>query len=249
MNLNTAHRSTCPPPWRSAPRPSKASHWPVTSCWGLPEKFGRSPNTRERVLHTLKHKIRTRGTMTLLNGGTSSKNLSPFTRALAPPFIGRRRDFYIPKTPSNSKNIPNMNTYKNVFFIRHIYKPATSSHSKPGLFGTTTLTLLLRRFMNSSAHDFRTGPLTDSRISCPPKFVPLPVRGSKLPRIHDSGSSPIQDPRNSHVRESEASQIPDSRKSWIPCSWKIYLKNFVKLNVWRVTGFPEFPACNIPEHT
>jgi hypothetical protein len=71
------------------------------------------------------------------------KILNPFTRALAPPFIGRRRDFYIPKTPSSSKNIPNVNTYKNVFFISHIYKPATSSHSKPGLFGTTTLTLLL----------------------------------------------------------------------------------------------------------
>jgi hypothetical protein len=36
-----------------------------------------------------------------------------------------------------------VNTYKNVFFIPHIYKPAPSSHSKPGLFGTTTLTLLL----------------------------------------------------------------------------------------------------------
>jgi hypothetical protein len=71
------------------------------------------------------------------------KILDPFTRALAPPFIGRRRDFYIPKTPSSSRNIPNVNTYKNVFSISHIYTPTTSSHSKPGLFGTTTLTLLL----------------------------------------------------------------------------------------------------------
>jgi hypothetical protein len=31
----------------------------------------------------------------------------------------------------------------NVFFFSYIYKPATSSHPKPGLFGTTTLTLLL----------------------------------------------------------------------------------------------------------
>jgi hypothetical protein len=43
------------------------------------------------------------------------KILNPFTCALAPPFIGRRRDFYIPKTPWNSKNIPNVNPYKNVF--------------------------------------------------------------------------------------------------------------------------------------
>jgi hypothetical protein len=150
--------------------------------------------------------------MNLPSGGTSSKNLNPFTRALTPPFIGRRRYFYIPKTPSSSKNIPNVNTYKNVFFIQHIYKPATSSHSKPGLFGTTTLSLLLRRFVNFSVHDFRTRLPTDSRISCPPKFMPLLVRGSRLSRVHDSESSPIQDPRNSHVCEPEASQVPDSRK-------------------------------------
>jgi hypothetical protein len=31
----------------------------------------------------------------------ASKVVNPFTRALAPPFIGRRRDFYIPKIPWN----------------------------------------------------------------------------------------------------------------------------------------------------
>jgi hypothetical protein len=72
-----------------------------------------------------------------------SQVMNPFTRALTPPFIGRRRDFYIPKTPSHLKNIPNVNTYMNVFFISYIYKPATSSHPKPELFGTTTLTLPL----------------------------------------------------------------------------------------------------------
>jgi hypothetical protein len=58
----------------------------------------------------------------------ASKVVNPFTRALAPPFIGRRRDFYIPKIPSN------------VFYISwfaelilYIYKSATSSHTKPGL--------------------------------------------------------------------------------------------------------------------
>jgi hypothetical protein len=69
--------------------------------------------------------------------------MDPFTRALTPPFIGRRRDFYIPKTPLRPKNIPNVNTYINVFYISYIYKSATSSHPKPGLFETTTLTLLL----------------------------------------------------------------------------------------------------------
>jgi hypothetical protein len=45
----------------------------------------------------------------------------------------------MPKTPSASENIPSVNAYKNVFFVQRIYKSATSSHSKPGLFGTTTL--------------------------------------------------------------------------------------------------------------
>jgi hypothetical protein len=78
-----------------------------------------------------------------LKTAQASKVVNPFTRALAPPFIGRRRDFYIPKTPSNLKNIPSVNTYMNVFYISYIYKPATSSHTKPGLFEMTSLTLLL----------------------------------------------------------------------------------------------------------
>jgi hypothetical protein len=47
----------------------------------------------------------------------ASKVVNPFTRALASPFIGRRMDFYIPRLPSNLGNIPNVNTYKNVFYI------------------------------------------------------------------------------------------------------------------------------------
>jgi hypothetical protein len=82
-------------------------------------------------------------TVNLLQTAQVSKIVNPLTRVLAPPFIGRRRDFYIPKTPLHSKNIPNVNTYMNVFFISYIYKPASSSHPKPGLFETTTLTLLL----------------------------------------------------------------------------------------------------------
>jgi hypothetical protein len=33
------------------------------------------------------------------------------------PFIGRRREFYIPRLPSKLWNISNVNTYKNVFYI------------------------------------------------------------------------------------------------------------------------------------
>jgi hypothetical protein len=43
----------------------------------------------------------------------------------------------------NSKNIPSANTHTNVFYISYIFKSATSSHAKPGLFEMTYLTLLL----------------------------------------------------------------------------------------------------------
>jgi hypothetical protein len=169
---------------------------------------------------------------------TSSKKSESVYTCPRAPFIGRCRDFYIPTTPSGSGNIPSVNAYKNVFFVLHIYKSATSSHSKPGLFGTTTLTLLLRWFVNvftcdsqtgsptdsrlrlsllrwfvnAFARDSRTGSPTDSRTNHLLKFVPLPARGSGLPHVHDSTSSPNHDPRNLRIRESEASQVPGFRK-------------------------------------
>jgi hypothetical protein len=88
-------------------------------------------------------------TRNLLKSAHAPKVVNPLTRALAPPFIGRRRDFYILKIPSNLRNIPNVNMYINVFYIpwfvgliSYIYKPATSSHAKPGLFEVTSLTWL-----------------------------------------------------------------------------------------------------------
>jgi hypothetical protein len=56
-------------------------------------------------------------TKNLQKTALTSKVVNPFTRALAPPFIGRRRDFYIPKIPSNLGNIPSVNMYMNVFYI------------------------------------------------------------------------------------------------------------------------------------
>jgi hypothetical protein len=64
---------------------------------------------------------------------------------------------------------------------------------------------------------------------------------SGLPHVRDSSSSPNQDSRTLHIREFETSQVPGFRESRIPCSWKTCFENFVKLNVSRVTGFPEFP--------
>jgi hypothetical protein len=100
---------------------------------------------------------------------------------------------------------------------------------------------LLRWFVHVHAPDSRTQPLTDSRIGCSPKFGPSTVQDSGLPHVRDFTSSPNQDSRTLHIREFEASQVPGFRKSWVPCSWKTCFENFAKLNVSRVTGFPEFP--------
>jgi hypothetical protein len=81
-------------------------------------------------------------TKNLLKTAQTSKVVNPLTHALAPPFIGRRRDFYIPKIPSDPRNIPSVNMYMNVFYTSCIYKPATSSHTKPGIFETTSSTWL-----------------------------------------------------------------------------------------------------------
>jgi hypothetical protein len=56
-------------------------------------------------------------TKNLLKTAPTSKVVNPFTRALAPPFIRRRRDFYILKIPSNLRNIPSVNMYMNAFYI------------------------------------------------------------------------------------------------------------------------------------
>jgi hypothetical protein len=114
-------------------------------------KFGQEPEyeRKENGHVQFKYTDDAKGDKNLLNTAQASKVVNPLTRALVPPFIGRRRDFYIPKTPSSLKNIPNVNMYTNVFYISYIYKPATSSHTKSELFETASLTWLL----------------TDSRIS------------------------------------------------------------------------------------
>jgi hypothetical protein len=61
--------------------------------------------------------VKDRETKNLQKTALASKVVNPFTRAHAPPFIGRRRDFYIPRLPSNLENIPSVNMYINVFYI------------------------------------------------------------------------------------------------------------------------------------
>jgi hypothetical protein len=78
-------------------------------CWGS-ENRKESPNTRVKNKCT---KVTKRGDKELWKPILANH----FTRALAPPFIGRRRDLFIPRLPSNQGNIPNVNTYKNVLYI------------------------------------------------------------------------------------------------------------------------------------
>jgi hypothetical protein len=74
-----------------------------------------APNTRFQNDH--KKACKSEGTRFRRKSDFTSKVVSPFTCALEPPFIGRRRDFYIPRLSWNLKNILSVNMYKNVFYI------------------------------------------------------------------------------------------------------------------------------------
>jgi hypothetical protein len=114
-------------------------------CWGVSEVSDGIPEhrwTRTHSARTFKSgtQFMKEETKNLLKTTHASKVVNPFTRALAPPFIGRRRDFYIPKIPSDLRNIPSVNMYMNVFYISwfvelisYIYKPAIRSHIEPRL--------------------------------------------------------------------------------------------------------------------
>jgi hypothetical protein len=93
-----------------------------------------SPNSRHENNHA---KGRTKkGTRNPQKYTSATKYVNPFTHALESPFIGRRRDFYFPRLPSNLENIPDVNMYTNVFYITgftslnsHIYKSLPQVHT------------------------------------------------------------------------------------------------------------------------
>jgi hypothetical protein len=252
-------------------------------------------------------------TRNLLKTAQTSKVVNAFTRVLASPFIGRWRDFYIPKIPSDPRNIPSVNMYMNVFYISYIYKPATISHTKPGLFETTSLTWLptdswISPFRKSSANS-RTSQISDFVVSQVDDsgssqvhdlrgfagsrfqiFTSSRLRASQVQsfgslQVRDFGASQVQDSRSSQVRDSELRRskasdhrkfaiselhrfkIPDLHKfatlsfagpglrifassrlrSFTGLRFlKTHFTNFVKLDVSRVTGFPEFPNTSPP---
>jgi hypothetical protein len=96
-------------------------------------------------------------------------------------------DFYIPKVPSNTRNIPNVNSYMNVIYISYIYKLATSSHAKPGLIEATSLTWLLA---GSRVFPFRKSSYAATsklELQWTPEFRRLPIswfRRFMTPGLH-----------------------------------------------------------------
>jgi hypothetical protein len=159
-----------------------------------------------------------------------------------PPFIGRRRVFYIPTIPLNSKNIPSVNTYTNVFFISYIYKPTTSSHAKPRLFETTSLTLLLASSWISPFRKSSHAVIPELVLHQTSEFLIFPIlwlrrfmasglhefATSRLRGFETSRSSHVRDFKASHVhgfgssrvRDFEDLQIRDFGSPRILCSWK-----------------------------
>jgi hypothetical protein len=90
-----------------------------TNVGGYPKTWIRSLNTGEENRQTFKLGARfmKEETKNPLKTAHASKVVNLFTRALAPPFILRRRELYIPKIPSTLRNIPSVNMYMNVLYI------------------------------------------------------------------------------------------------------------------------------------
>jgi hypothetical protein len=125
-------------------------------CWGV-RKIGWSPRTqkfRTLITQVMKAAERRQGISESIH--SRQKLWIPLHVPSRPLLQGDEGNFYIPKIPSKLGNIPSVNTYKNVLYIpwfagliSYIYKPATSSHVKPGLFEVASLTWLLSYFQTS----------------------------------------------------------------------------------------------------
>jgi hypothetical protein len=111
-------------------------------CWGVRKSDGVPEHkNHEWESRTKAHRSQKAGRQGISESLCSPQKLwIPLHVPLCPLFLGRWRDFYIPILPSDLRNIPNVNTYKNVFYILwfaglipYIYKPATCSHFKPRL--------------------------------------------------------------------------------------------------------------------
>jgi hypothetical protein len=162
-------------------------------------KIGWDPRTRK-----LRRKTRNSGKLgrqVISESLFSPQFVNPFTHALTPPFIGRRRDFFIPKIPSNLRNILSVKSYTNVFYtpwftglISYIYKPAISSHFKPRL-------LRCRLWLGS--------------FLIPESLTHENHRSLYLPNQDFTRSSNFADSRTSLIPDSRTSQVLDSKTSHV----------------------------------
>jgi hypothetical protein len=128
----------------------------------------------------------------------------------------------------------------NVFYISYIYKPATSSHTKPGLFETTSLTWLLT---DSWISPFRksscaaTSELDPQQI---PEFRRLPIlwfcrfmtsglhkfatsepRRFEIPDLRKFVTSELRRFEIPDLRKFATSELQNSRSSQVRDSWKL----------------------------
>jgi hypothetical protein len=188
----------------------------------------------------------------------ASKVVRPFTRALAPPFIGRRRDFYIPKVPSILRNIPNVNTYMNVFHFLYIYKPATSSHTKPWLL-RRCLWLgfqLIREFLYSGNPHAPRPP--NSNFSRFPNFIYSRFHGFAGSWLRVFAGSWLQGLRGFKIPELHRFATSELRKFKVPdlhrfatselCRFKIPdLHKFVTSELRRFK-IPDLHRFNLPKN-
>jgi hypothetical protein len=84
---------------------------------GYPKNSDDSPNTREKVLSTFKHKVRAlRDSDSPADCTSPKKSESVYTCPHAP-FYREMKELLHSKTPSSSENIPSVNAYKNVFLV------------------------------------------------------------------------------------------------------------------------------------
>jgi hypothetical protein len=195
-----------------ADRPASGNHFLGAGdvIVGGVREFGWNPRTRIKGKSKRSSTQMTQEeTKNLLKIAQTSKVVNPFTRALVPPFTRRRRDFYISKIPSDPRNIPSVNMYINVFYISYIYKPTTSSHTKPGLFETTSLTWLPTDSWLSPFRKSSNAVTAELELQQIPELRRLPIswfRRSMTPGLHrftTSWASQVQDSRSSQVRDSE----------------------------------------------
>jgi hypothetical protein len=127
------------------------------------------------------------------------------------------------------------------FPTQHIYKFATSSHSKPGLFGTTTLTLLLPWFVDVLARNSRTWSSKDSRSDpCLPVGSCVSMRLSPEPSLHQVPESAIHPKFGLSTVEIPGSRMlvtPPPVESRFPNSAHSRIRDFAGPRLPRIANF------------